>query len=583
MDTSATSAVPPVSATSSRKKLQLKPLPTKVVNQLLGKIDEHSQMPFSTTINELPNNSQLQRKSSRNLNPLSPAPAPAQSPAQSRNPFSGLTIIRNRSSAKPNSPPQHMLPPPKYIEPIFELPKDSDKRLTKNIINGLNILIKAYASLIQKINDNKAVNIFSFTKILNKILSKTILFQSYLPDIIRKVDQLKEYIWNLMNYIVVNYPEYRSEYTEFNKLKFNDISEKMANYDELLTHISKDFVFKFNNDKRVLVKEEGKKDVKEEGKEDVKEEGKEEGKEQVNLSIDTNVIYDELYNIMHYVFDSLTKLLKLKEGDIGFYADLPYLPDELYYTEYCLTWLNKYRNFINIYIPSKLRVKNIINKNNLSASSISDIKINNETARHKNTFFPVIYYDIIERDLIIDRLDYINMKMNELKKKKSDVSPLLQIQNLLILIKALLRIKYYTNYNGMRRLINEHTRKDIRVSIKKFEVKLKNKDHINEMNMNKAMNPNEIVKLDLVKELYWIVYIMNHYYGKKGFLFRANQVRKFFTRQEEYYDFAHNIHDLNNKFKNNAMEREINRYEREKEREREREEKEIKKREKGAR
>ena len=102
-------------------------------------------------------------------------------------------------------------------------------------------------------------------------------------------------------------------------------------------------------------------------------------------------------------------------------------------------------------------------------------------------------------------------------------------------------------------------KKDIRVSIREFEIKLKNSDHIIAMGMHNMMYPEEIVKLNLVKELNRIVYSMNDYYGRKNLLFRANQVRRFFRKKEqEAPDFAHNIYDLNSFLRDNRENREKN-------------------------
>jgi hypothetical protein len=89
-------------------------------------------------------------------------------------------------------------------------------------------------------------------------------------------------------------------------------------------------------------------------------------------------------------------------------------------------------------------------------------------------------------------------------------------------------------------------KKDIWYSIKEFEVKLKNSDHIIAMRMHNMMFPDEIVKLNLVKELNKIVESMNDYYGRKNLLFRANQVRRFFIREQEDPDLAVNIDEIHN-------------------------------------
>jgi len=171
------------------------------------------------------------------------------------------------------------------------------------------------------------------------------------------------------------------------------------------------------------------------------------------------------------------------------------------------------------YIPSVYRNVNI-NYNDLSVSSIS--------IEHQNSsinFRPVIYYDIKDRKLIIDRLDYINTKIYELKKVDSNDSPVLQIINLLILIKGLLRMKNYMKHNdGNYYFINGNMKRGIRVKIHAFERNLQDKEHIIEMNMHKMMPTNEIVKLKLVKELDKIVNLMNEYYGRSSLFFSAKQV-----------------------------------------------------------
>jgi hypothetical protein len=107
----------------------------------------------------------------------------------------------------------------------------------------------------------------------------------------------------------------------------------------------------------------------------------------------------------------------------------------------------------------------------------------------------------------------------------TDDSPLLQIINLLILIKGLLRMKNYMKHNdGKKYFINGNMKRGIRLKIRAFERNLQNKEHIIAMNMHKKMPTNEIVKLNLVKELDKIVNRMNDYYGRSSLFFSAKQV-----------------------------------------------------------
>jgi hypothetical protein len=122
----------------------------------------------------------------------------------------------------------------------------------------------------------------------------------------------------------------------------------------------------------------------------------------------------------------------------------------------------------------------------------------------------------------------------------TDDSPVLQIINLLILIKGLLRMKSYMKHNdGKKYFINGNMKRDIRSKIRTFEKNLQNKEHIIKMNMHKNMPTNEIVKLNLVKELDKIVNRMNEYYGRSSLFFSAKQVaykvRNFIRNQVDKY------------------------------------------------
>ena len=529
------------SSTKRRKAPTLKPLPRNTANQL-SKIREDNQASFSTDF-LLPNTPQFERNSPRKKNSLSDLTkiSEGRSSAKLKSPPKPSSKSPPKPSSK--SPPKpsslHMLPPPPaYILPTFVLPKPSQYKYTNDIIKELNTLFDAYANLILKIKNNQNVNIFSFIKILKKILAKTAAFKNYFPDLVIFVDNSKKLIKNYMKYFIDNYSEYRELYDEFNKMTYHDIRERESNYDELLIQISKDIIFQFNLQGTVYVHEDG--------------------KGWVPVHFNTTKIYTELYDIMYRLFHFLRYLFNLKEGDNMFYTNSP---DILEYSVYCVGWLEKYKEYIINHIPIMHRLDKRFENNKLSVSSISNVETNIERFK----FLPVIFYDIKDKTLIIDRLDYINTRMYELRKVVSTVSPLLQIFNLLILMKGLLRMKSYTFRDGKHQLINGRMKRDIRLSIKEFEVKLKNSDHIIAMGMHNMMNPNEIVKLNLVKELNKIVYSMNDYYGRKGLLFRANQVRRFFTREQEAPSFAKDVYDIN------VMNREI------------REERERKKEKKGTR
>jgi hypothetical protein len=410
-------------------------------------------------------------------------------------------------------------PPPAYIPPTFVPPKQSQYINDNIILKELNTLFYAYVSLILKFKNNQNVNIFSFTKILNKIFAKTKYFkyfvEEYNQELVKLVDNSKKLIRNYMKYIIDNYSEYRELYEVFDEKNHYDISERETNYDEMLILISKDIIFQFDLQGTVSVQEDGKR--------------------WVPVKFNTTTIYTELYNIMYNLFYFLRNLLNSKKDDNA------YIPDILKYCKYYIEWLEQNKNFIMYHIPITHRVDKRFENNKLSVSSISNVETHGEWYK----FLPVIFYDIKDKTLIISRLNYINTRMYELRKVLSSISPLLQIFNLLISMKALLRMKSYVFRDGKHQLINGHMKKDIWYSIKEFEVKLKNSDHIIAMGMHNMMFPNEIVKLNLVKELNKIVESMNDYYGRKDLLFRANQVRRFFTKEQEAPSFAKDVYDIN--------------------------------------
>jgi len=513
------------SAASSTKRLKaskLKPLPRNTANQL-SKIREDNQASFSTDF-LLPNTPQIERNSPRKKNPLSNLTkiSEGRSSAKLKSPpkASSKSPPKPSSKSPPKSSSQHMLPPPPaYTLPTFVLPKPSQYKYKNNIIKELNTLFDAYANLILKIKNNQNVNIFSFTKILNKILAKTAAFKNYFPDLVIFVDNLKKLIKNYMKYIIDNYSEYKELYDVFDEKNHYDINERETNYNEMLILISKEIIFQFNLQGTVYVHEDG--------------------KGWVPVHFNTTKIYTELYDIMYRLFHFLRYLFNLKEGDNMFYTNSP---DILEYSTNCVGWLEKYKEYILNHIPIMHRLDKRFENNKLSVSSISNV----ETDIERFKFLPVIFYDIKDKKLIISRLNYINTRMYELRKVLSSISPLLQIFNLLISMKALLRMKSYVFRDGKHQLINGHMKKDIWYSIKEFEVKLNNSDHIIAMGMHNMMFPDEIVKLNLVKELNKIVESMNDYYGRKDLLFRANQVRRFFTKEQEAPDLAANIYEINN-------------------------------------
>jgi len=510
---------------NKRNALKLKPLPRNIVNRILPNVGEDSSAHFLTD-NVLPNTPQYEKKRS-----ISPG----------KNTFSGLKIRESMIPPKQSSrtppkspktavavvqpPPHHLLPPPKYINPNFELPKawiftreqERKRDLNYSTIKRLNEIVDAYCNLIVKFKNNQNINIFSFIKILNKILVKTSIFAKYLPGLAIMVDYSKKLIKYYIEYIIKNYSEYTEQYKEFDKFVYHDKRERDSNYEELLLQISKDAIFQFNIEWTIYVYEEG--------------------KGRVQKKLNTTEIYNEMFYIMYDIFYYLNHILSLEHTDniLKLYSS-----DILRYSENRSEWLERNRGFIMSYIPTTHSIDSrYINK--LSVSSISDTLT--KIVRFK--FLPVIFYDIKDKKLIIDRLDNINTKIYELKYVLSNVSPILQIMNLLILIKGLLRMNSYTIREGTRYLINSSMKRDIRIRIREFEQKLKNKDHIIGMRMHDMMPTKEIEKLNLVKELDNIVYSMNDYYGRKGLFFRANQVRKFFTRRKEAPGFAQFIHEVN--------------------------------------
>jgi hypothetical protein len=511
------------SSTKRRKAPTLKPLPRNTVNQL-NKIRADNQPSFSTDF-LLPNTPQFERNSPQKKNPLPDLTkiSEGRSSAKSKSPPKSPLKLPPKPSSKspPKASSQHMLPPPPaYIPPTFVPPKRSQYINDNIILKELNTLFYAYVSLILKFKNNQNVNIFSFTKILNKIFAKTKYFkyfvEEYNQDLLKLVDNSKKLIRNYMKYIIDNVSRYRELYEVFDEKNHYDISERETNYDEMLILISKDIIFQFDFQGTVYVQEDGKRGVP--------------------VKFNTTTIYTELYNIMYNLFYFLRNLLNSKKDDNA------YIPDILKYCKYYIEWLEQNKNFIMYHIPITHRVDKRFENNKLSVSSISNVETHGEWYK----FLPVIFYDIKDKKLIIYRLDFINTRMYELKKVHSSISPLLQILNLLILMKALLRMKSYTFRDGKHQLINGHVKREILDSIKEFEVKLKNSDHIIGMGMHNMMFPDEIVKLNLVKELNKIVESMNDYYGRKGLLFRANQVRRFFTKEQEAPDLAANIYEINN-------------------------------------
>jgi hypothetical protein len=492
---SASSASAVSSSRNPRRQIRiLKPLPHR---KDLIKIGEDESTNFQEEGFVLPNTPQPQYEGRVSKSP-SKSKQPSRSPPKSPKIATAIAL----------SPPRQRSPLPEIINLKFERPEkliftrqQGKKDIDYLTIKRLNEIVVAYSNLILKFENKKSINIFSFLKILNKILkisyesidmglryivdsdeeSKKLIMD--LQHIVNSVEETKILIINFLKYIVRLHDGFDDDLkSEIDKLVYHDVREKYSNDEELLLLVSKDTIFIFDFKWTI-------------------HEGR------IQKELNTTEIYNNMFKIMEDLFIILERINLFKS------------PDILRYSIRCSEWLEINKDFIMTYIPTAYRNVNR-NNNDLSVSSIS--------IEHQNSsihFHPVIYYDIIDRKLIIDRLDYINTKIYELKKVGSNDSPLLQIITLLILIKGLLRMKSYMKHDdGKKYFINGNMKRDIRQKIHVFERNLQDKEHIIAMNMHKKMPTNEIVKLNLVKELDKIVNRMNDYYGRSSLFFSAKQV-----------------------------------------------------------
>jgi hypothetical protein len=418
----------------------------------------------------------------------------SKSPSKSKQPSRSPPKSPKIATAIALSPPRQRSPLPEIINLEFERPEkliftrkqEEKKGIDYLTIKRLNEIVVAYSNLILKFENKKSINIFSFIKILNKILKISSSYVSTdigLQYIVDSVEESKKLIINFLKYIVRLHDGFDDDLkSEIDKLVYHDVREKYSNDEELLLLVSKDTIFIFDFKWTI-------------------HEGR------IQKELNTTEIYNNMFKIMEDLFIILERINLFKS------------PDILRYSIRCSEWLEINKDFIMTYIPTAYRNVNR-NNNDLSVSSIS--------IEHQNSsihFHPVIYYDIIDRKLIIDRLDYINTKIYELKKVGSNDSPLLQIITLLILIKGLLRMKSYMKHDdGKKYFINGNMKRDIRQKIHVFERNLQDKEHIIAMNMHKKMLATDIKELNLVKELDKIVNLMNDYYGRSSLFFSAKQV-----------------------------------------------------------
>jgi hypothetical protein len=494
-------------------------------------------------------------------------------PSNSQIPLSNSQIPSSNSS--PRSPKQalvHMLPPPEYNGTYLGLPKQSPYRKTDYIINQLNKLMDMYAKFLMKLKNHQNVNMFSIAKIIKQIINILPIFLSYLHELVREVDILKLSIKNYINHMIQSLNEFQDQYNHFNNMNYYSEIERRSRYDELIIQVSKELIFRFDVEGTIYYNEKGKAGIP--------------------IKVSTTDIFHKLYYLIFNIFSKLSvisteyivivpskdiiiKSTEYMNVDLDKYETV--IPDEdpatfiipSYYSEnirnyakYCIEWLRDNNLTILSHIRAVQNNKIAYNNGSLSVSSISKAP-----ARMKDfKVLPVIFYNIENKQLIVERLNFINTKMYELKKVFTEVSPLVQILNLLILIKVLLRMKSYKLYGHRGKIvINEHAKRDIRDAVKTFEknlqkvkyidenIKLEDPDHIAKVRLGYGlMRPKEISQTKLVIELDNIVNSMNTYYGRKGLLYDMNRIRRVFTKNEENDFISQAVKE------SNAISRELN-------------------------